>query len=163
TSGNQVGTTLTNAPTPVTNGLFTATLDFGPGVFPGPQRWLQIGVRPFGSGGPYTILAPRQQLTPSPYAITAANAATAATLSGTINGSQIAAGTITSNQLASGAAVANLSASGQSGVASGGVVLSADGNSSGLLNAGYLRIGRAELGELWRTLGLGGAPAPRYN
>src|SRR5438105_11032562 len=35
----------------VTNGLFTVTPDFGAGVFTGPGRWLDIQVRPFGSGG----------------------------------------------------------------------------------------------------------------
>jgi hypothetical protein len=50
-NGNQIGTTLTSAQTGVTNGLFMVTLDFGSGVFTGPQRWLQIGVRTNGSSG----------------------------------------------------------------------------------------------------------------
>src|ERR1041385_7952603 len=29
----------------VSNGLFAVTLDFGAGVFPGADRWLEIGVR----------------------------------------------------------------------------------------------------------------------
>ena len=33
---------LTIAPIPVSNGLFTVLLDFGPGEFTGPPRWLQI-------------------------------------------------------------------------------------------------------------------------
>jgi hypothetical protein len=36
---------MTNSPVGVTNGLFTATLDFGAGVFTGADRWLEIGVR----------------------------------------------------------------------------------------------------------------------
>ena len=68
------GTTLgvvTNRPVAVSNGLFTVTLDFGSGVFTGAARWLEIGVRTNGSSGFYTTLAPRQQVTPAPYAITA--------------------------------------------------------------------------------------------
>jgi trimeric autotransporter adhesin len=52
----------------VTNGLFTATPDFGAAAFQGSARWLEIAVRPSG-GGPYTTLSPRQPLTPSPYAV----------------------------------------------------------------------------------------------
>ncbi len=76
--GNPVGATNTfNGVTPVvaSNGLFTVSLDFGPGIFTGPARWLEIGVRTNGSAGAYTTLSPRQPLTPTPYAIYAANAA----------------------------------------------------------------------------------------
>src|SRR5262245_38274058 len=43
--GNQAGAALTNRPVTVSNGLFTVSLDFGVGVFSGPSRWLEIGVR----------------------------------------------------------------------------------------------------------------------
>src|SRR6266446_915344 len=65
------GGPLTNAPTGVTNGLFTVTLDFGGSPFDGSPRWLEIGVRTNGSANPYATLTPRQALTASPYAITA--------------------------------------------------------------------------------------------
>ena len=71
----QVGPTLTNTPTAVSNGMFTVTLDFGPGVFDGADLWLEIGVCTNG-GGAYTMLSPRQALTPTPYAIHAGNAGT---------------------------------------------------------------------------------------
>ena len=58
----------------VSNGLFTVTLNFGTGVFTGPDRWLQIFVRTNGNGA-YTTLSPRQPLTPTPYAIYSGNAA----------------------------------------------------------------------------------------
>jgi len=48
-------------------------LEFGPGIFSGPGRWLEIGVRTNGRAGDYAILNPRQPLTPAPYAITAGN------------------------------------------------------------------------------------------
>lgn len=53
----------------VTNGLFTVPMDFGAN-FPGAARWLEIAVRTNG-GAVFTTLVPRQQLTPTPYAITA--------------------------------------------------------------------------------------------
>ena len=69
--GSVVAGSLTNAPTGVTNGLFSVTLDFGAGVFTGPARWLELGVRTNGSVGAYTTLVPRQALLPTPYAINA--------------------------------------------------------------------------------------------
>ena len=65
----QVGSTITNTPVEVTNGLFTVTLDFGTN-FPGADRWLEIGVRTNG-GEAFSTLSPRQKITPTPYAITA--------------------------------------------------------------------------------------------
>lgn len=75
TAGNVVGSPLTNAPTGATNGLFTVTLDFGSGVFTGPARWLEIGVRTNGSAAAYSTLTPRQALTASPYAVFAGTSA----------------------------------------------------------------------------------------
>lgn len=63
---------ITNSPVAVSNGLFTVTLDFGAGVFTGPARWLEIGVRSNLIGN-FTTLSPRQALTATPYAITAGN------------------------------------------------------------------------------------------
>ena len=66
----------------VTNGLFTATLDFGANVFSGPARWLEVSLRT--NGGPvFVALNPRQLLTPSPYAIHAGTA------SNVVNGSVV--------------------------------------------------------------------------
>ena len=79
TVGTQQGNLLTNSATAVTNGLFAVTLDFG-NQFPGANRWLEIAVRTNGAGV-FTNLAPRQKLTPTPYAIYAVSAATAASAS----------------------------------------------------------------------------------
>ena len=54
---------------PVTNGVFTVTLDFGSNVFTGADCWLEIGVRPAGVVEDYVILAPRQALRAAPYAV----------------------------------------------------------------------------------------------
>jgi hypothetical protein len=85
-----VGNGLVAGPLPVnalgvTNGLFTARIDLGAGVFTGPPRWLELSVRPAGSGN-FTTLGPRQELMSSPYAIRAQSAGTAADVS---NGSVV--------------------------------------------------------------------------
>jgi len=83
---------VTNTAVPVTNGLFTALVDFGaaPGSFA--TRWLEIGVRTNGGTGSFTTLAPRQQLTATPYAFVAL---TASNLSGTVSAAQLPASVFT--------------------------------------------------------------------
>jgi trimeric autotransporter adhesin len=72
TGSGSIAGPLTRAATPVTNGLFTVTIDFGAAAFPGFDRWLEIAARTNGSGS-FATLSPRQALTPTPYAITAQN------------------------------------------------------------------------------------------
>lgn len=71
--GVQQGATLVRTPVPVNAGNFTVTLDFGGAVFSGPDRFLEIGVRPAGSANPYTVLSPRQPVNSTPYAIRSMN------------------------------------------------------------------------------------------
>ncbi|MGV6852739.1 MAG: hypothetical protein ACWA5R_11270 [bacterium] len=54
----------------VSNGLFTVqNVDFGDLIFTsGPDTWIELAVKP-SSGGNYTTLSPRQQITTAPYAI----------------------------------------------------------------------------------------------
>jgi hypothetical protein len=84
--GSQVGATLTfdGSPTPtvqVANGIFTVQLDFGASPFTsGADRFLEISVKHAADPG-YTTLAPRQQLTASPYSIRTLAAGTADALS----------------------------------------------------------------------------------
>ena len=85
TSGVAVAGPVTDNAVVVTNGLFTVLIDFGPGVFTGATNWLEIAVATNGAS-PFTTLTPRQQLTPTPYAILAA---TANGLSGTLPVSQV--------------------------------------------------------------------------
>jgi hypothetical protein len=73
-TGAQQGATLVRTPVAASAGVFTVTLDFGASVFGGAARYLEIGVRPAGSGSAYTVLAPRQPVTASPYAIQTLNA-----------------------------------------------------------------------------------------
>lgn len=58
----------------VINGLFDVQLDFGASPWTGQARWLEVSVRPWDSVGSYTVLAPRQAITPAPFALYAANA-----------------------------------------------------------------------------------------
>ncbi len=81
--GAQVGSTITsNGVVIVTNGLFTVYLDFGNEYSTGTPYWLELGVETNG-GGSFSTLAPRQQLTPTPYSIFA-EGANATGLTGTI-------------------------------------------------------------------------------
>ena len=118
--------TVTNLSVAVSGGLFTTTVDFGIGVFSGTAYWLELGTRTNG-GGAFATLLPRQEVTPTPYALYAAsspladgavtsakildgtvatidlatNAVTSAKiLDGTIVGADLANNTITSTQLA---------------------------------------------------------------
>ena len=117
---------LTNTAVGVSNGLFAVTLDFGSGVFTGVNYWLELGVRS-NSGGSFTILTPRQQLLPTPYAIFAN---TSSNLSGTVNNSQLANSSVT--------------VSAGTGLSGGGTV--ALGGSTSLTNAGVTSLtGNADI------------------
>ncbi len=81
--GDQVGDVVTNQALAVTNGLFTAVLDFGQSPFINASRWLEISVRTNGNVN-FTILSARQKLTAAPSAIYALGAGSAANLTGTL-------------------------------------------------------------------------------
>jgi hypothetical protein len=80
-TGAQQGPTITNSVVAVTSGIFTVQLDFGAGVFSGLPRFLEIGVRPAGDVNPYNVLAPRQPVTSTPYAVRSLNSSVADVLS----------------------------------------------------------------------------------
>ena len=125
---------ITNSAVAVTNGLFTTVLDFGSGVFTGTNYWLQIGVRTNGGTNSFTTLAPRQPLTPTPYAVFAN---TASNLSGTLPSAQLT-GALPSAQISgtySGAVTFSNSANNFIGVFSG------NGSSLSNLNASQLTSG----------------------
>src|SRR5207244_6526359 len=54
--------TVTRSAVAVANGIFAVQLDFGANAFPGADRFLEIGVRPAGSGW-FRILSPTQHVT----------------------------------------------------------------------------------------------------
>lgn len=79
-AGTQIGSTQTLSAVAVSGGIFTVQLDFGTNAFPGDNRFLEIGVRPAAAGS-FTTLAPRQQISSTPYAIRTLSATTADALS----------------------------------------------------------------------------------
>ena len=108
-AGGQVGPAVTVAPLSVSNGLFTAQLDFGASVFDGTAFWLEIGVRTNGSVSAYAVLNPRQSLTATPYALHALSAASAsAVAANAITTVSIQDGTITAAKLGAGQLVMSL-------------------------------------------------------
>jgi hypothetical protein len=89
-SNAQIGSTITNSSVQVANGIFTVTLDFGAGAFPGANRFLQIAV--FSSTtSAYVTLAPKQPMTSAPYSVRSLNAATADTATNSLQLGGIAA------------------------------------------------------------------------
>ena len=126
--GTAIAGPVTNNAVGVTNGLFTVLIDFGSGVWNGETNWLEIGVETNGAGS-FTTLAPRQQLTPTPYAIYAESVAASG-----ING------TLTNGQLLHSAVTVDVGA----GLSGGGKV--GLGNTITLTNAGVLSVtGNADI------------------
>ncbi len=81
-NGSQIGSAVVRNDVLVSDGAFSADLDFGVAAFAsGESRFLQIEVRLGSSTGTYTPLFPRQPLTSSPYAVKAASATSADSLS----------------------------------------------------------------------------------
>ncbi|MGH8023719.1 MAG: tail fiber domain-containing protein [Limisphaerales bacterium] len=66
--GTAVAGPVTNSAVAVADGLFTVALDFGADVWNGQTNWLEIGVQTNGAAA-FTTITPRQELTPTPYAI----------------------------------------------------------------------------------------------
>ena len=74
--GNQIGSIVYAEDVTVADGLFTVEVDFGTAPFnTGARRWIEIGVRPGNSQGGHSLLTPRIELTPVPYALYAQNVA----------------------------------------------------------------------------------------
>jgi hypothetical protein len=98
-TGNPFGLPVTVLNVTVTNGIFTASLDFGPcpSCFDGSARFLEIAVKP-SSSMTFTTLGPRQPINTAPYAIKSLSAAVATTADGL---SLACASCVTSNQILS--------------------------------------------------------------
>jgi len=72
TGPSQVGSQLSVPNLSVSNGYFTASLDFGASAFTGNKLWLEIDVKP-DLGSTYSTLTPRIELTASPYTLFSLN------------------------------------------------------------------------------------------
>jgi hypothetical protein len=102
--GASVAIPQTNSAAFVTNGLFTAVLDFGDIVFGGANRWLEIAVRTNG-GADFTVLSPRQPISPSPYSIYAARSGMSALATNSLS---LGGATASSYAQTSGASLTNV-------------------------------------------------------
>jgi hypothetical protein len=150
----------------VSEGLFTVPLGdtvltnmmaLDAGLFEQPDLELRIWFNDGVNG--FAALSPVQPLTTAPYSFKAANADTA-NLAGTV-----AEGAVGAEHLAEGAAAANLADSGQLGVPSGGMILSEDSDDTNLVTAGYVKLGKVDLGDVWEQRDNGervGPPPGRY-
>jgi hypothetical protein len=116
-TGNLIGTMETNLDVGVTNGLFTTTLNFS-NAFNGTAYWLGIGVRSNSTTNAFVTLTPRQEITPTPYAITASNLT----------------GTLSASQLTGQIAASNFSGTFSNGVSFTNTANVFAGNGSGLVN-----------------------------
>jgi len=68
-SGQQIGSQIEKSVVALSRGIFTVDLDFGDSAFlPGAARWLEIDARSPAGSGSFTMLAPRQPVTPTPLA-----------------------------------------------------------------------------------------------
>ena len=67
-SGGTAVDTITQTSQTVTDGLISTSLDYTEVPFNGQALWIEVRVRPAGSGT-YTILTPRQAITATPYAL----------------------------------------------------------------------------------------------
>jgi hypothetical protein len=118
-TGTQQGTTLSYPTVQVMKGVFSVQLDFGPNVFNGSARYLEISIRPTGNLDPHIILGPRQPIASTPYAVKSMSATSADELSGAC------VGCVTSSQIQS--ISANQITTGTLPVAQGGTGLSTTG------------------------------------
>ncbi len=157
TNGSQ---SVTSVPVAVSNGFYTVLLGdtnmtpISPSVFNNPDVRLRLWFSD-GTHGSHQ-LTPDQRVTAVGYAMVAASVP-----DGAITSSKLAGGAVTSANLAPGAVAAGLQADGQTGVASGGIVLSTSSSASSLLNAGYTMIGKSAVGEHWEPHTVAGPPKGR--
>jgi trimeric autotransporter adhesin len=111
-AGNSQGGIVNTNGVGVTNGLFMVILDFG-NQFNGAAPWLQISVSTNLANNFFT-LAPRQQITPVPYAITAGNVVGLQIQPNTADGAPNVIGGASVNFVAPGAVGATIGGGGAS-------------------------------------------------
>jgi hypothetical protein len=122
--GTQQGSTLTALNTPVTSGIFTASMDFGD-QFNGSYRYLETQVSCPASASPVYTTLPRQLLTAAPYAM---SLRPGATIAGDIPDKE----TLIVNNMSSANYSTALYANAQSGRAVVGYALAFSGNGVGV-------------------------------
>ena len=163
TNGMQLGGSFTITNCAVTNGLLTATLDFGNGVFTGLDRWLQIGVRLDVSTNAFIMLSPLQRITPVPYAMYTALAGSVAT--GTISSAQMAPNAVGSINLQSNAITSSKIAAGQIVKSLNGLrddVVLVPGSGLSLNTSGNVLQLSADVGSYWNVNGNSGTTSNQF-
>ncbi|MCB2155863.1 hypothetical protein KQI84_13355 [bacterium] len=68
TEGTATASSVFVSAVPVTNGVFTVSIDFPRSTWEGAAPWLEVSVRATSVGGAFTTLSPRQQLLAAPIA-----------------------------------------------------------------------------------------------
>ena len=94
--GSQIDSTNFRLNVPVTDGVFSVLLDFNVAGFTGPDRYLEIRVRPSGTTT-YTTLTPRSFVGSSPYSVQAVNATNASLLGNVPAANYLQSGSATIN------------------------------------------------------------------
>lgn len=148
-ANNYLGSSFLTNGVPVTNGLFTTAMDFGPSIFAGSNLWLEVAVRTNG-GGAYTTLAPLQPLTPTPYSIFAN---TASNLTGTVSAAQLNGALLS----------ANLSGTYTGAVTFNNPANSFSGNGTGLTNVNAATFAGLAPAGFWQASGNAGTSATNGN
>jgi hypothetical protein len=165
TGGAAISATVTNVALGVTNGLFTAVVDFGAQVFNGNVCWLDLAARTNGAVA-FTTLNPRQFLTPVPTALFAGTAATALTVSGTVPsaslsgayGSAVDFNNLGNSFSGSGAGLVNVPGTVTSKLGSGTMVQAIPNTSYVLTNSQTVTVtlpAAPKIGDLVRVAGVG--------
>jgi hypothetical protein len=128
-----VGSAFVTNAIPVTNGLFTTSIDYGADIFNGSNYWLEVDVRTNNPANTlnYTMLTPLQAVTPTPNAIYAENAGgvTGLTVQANTNGAPNVIGGSSLNSVATGVIGAT--------IAGGGAVNYQDVTYSNSVTAGF--------------------------
>ncbi len=130
----------------VSNGLFVLPMDFGSVPFTGgAARWLQLEVRT--AIGSFSLLTPRQKVTPTPYALVAGNVT----------------GAVASSQLTGALPSANLGGTYTGAVGFTNAANSFSGSGAGLANVNAATLQGLAASNFWRTTGNAGtAPATQF-
>ncbi len=132
----------------VTNGLFSAMINFGADVFTGSNYWLEVDVRTNNPGNTlaYTPLDPLQEITPTPYTIFA-------------NTASNVLGPVAADQISGPVASANLSGTYGNSVTFNNAGNSFTGNGAGLDNVNAAELDGLQASSFWQLSGNSGTTA----
>lgn len=156
TGGAQIGPVVTRPNVAAVNGLFNVQLDFGPAQFAGDRQWLEVRIKPAGSGS-YETLLPRTEVTATPYALGAVAAlansvTTTSVVDGTLQAVDLAPGAVGATQIDS--AQVQRRVSGSCNGSEGVQAIAADGS----VSCGSFAGGSGTVTNVATGVGLTGGP-----